>query len=128
MRKIYSTSLIVSKKDIDQLGHVNNLVYLEWVLKISGMHWNLLSTNEINAKYVWVVLRHEIDYLSSVKLNDEILISTWIGDSFGVKSERFVEIKFNQKIVARAKTTWCLLDRNSMKATRIPSNIIQLLK
>lgn len=128
MRKIYSTSLIVSKKDIDQLGHVNNLVYLEWVLKISGMHWNLLSTNEINAKYVWVVLRHEIDYLSSVKLNDEILISTWIGDSYGVKSERFVEIKFNQKIVARAKTTWCLLDRNSMKATRIPSNIIQLLK
>ena len=58
------------------------------------------------AKYVWVVLRHEVDYLSSAKLNDELMVHTWKGASFGVKSERFVEIKKESKIIAKAKTIW----------------------
>ena len=128
MKKSYSNSLIVSQKDIDHLGHVNNLVYLQWVLNIAGEHWSILSTNEINAKYVWVVVRHEIDYISSAKLNDEIVVETWIGESYGVKSDRFVEIKLNDKVIAKAKTTWCLVDKNSMRAVRIPSTVLSILK
>jgi len=85
-----------------------------------------LSTTEINDTYVWVVLRHEIDYLASAKLNDKITINTWIENTAGVKSERMVEIKNNGKILAKAVTIWCLLDKKSMKPARIPSEIIEI--
>ena len=52
------------------MNHVNNVVYLQWVNDISEKHWNWLASPELRAKYFWVVLRHEIDYLNEkYKLN-----------------------------------------------------------
>jgi acyl-CoA thioester hydrolase len=39
-----------------------------------------------------------------------------------------VEIKKDDKILAKAKTIWCLLDRNTMKPVKIPSEIIEILQ
>lgn len=128
MSKSITFKLTISKNEIDHLNHVNNVVYIEWVLKAAELHWAKLSTEAINKKYVWVVLRHEIDYFLPGKLGDEITITTWIGNSSGAKSIRFVEIKKGDKLLAKAKTTWCLLALESMKAVRIPSEIIDLLK
>lgn len=128
MSKSITFKLTISKNEIDHLNHVNNVVYIEWVLKAAELHWAKLSTEAINKKYVWVVLRHEIDYFLPGKLGDEITITTWIGNSSGAKSIRFVEIKKGDKLLAKAKTTWCLLALESMKAVRISSKIIDLLK
>jgi len=123
----FTFTLVVQKNDIDDLNHVNNLHYLQWVQAAAQKHWSILSTKQLDTKYVWVVLRHEIDYISAAKLNDKITINTWIGDSYGVKSERFVEIQRNDKLIAKAKTIWCLLDRETMKPARIPSGILKIL-
>ena len=127
-KKIFSFQLTITKDVIDVLNHVNNVYYLQWVQNAAQKHWDLLSTSDLNNKYVWIVLRHEIDYLYVVKLNDEITINTWIENIYGVKSERIVEIKKENKLVAKAKTTWCLLDKKTMKPIRIPSEIIKLFK
>ncbi|WP_457618045.1 acyl-CoA thioesterase [Lutibacter sp.] len=87
------------------LDHVNNVHYLQWVQNAAQKHWNILSTPDLNCKYVWIVLRHEIDYLRAAKLDDKITISTRVEDIYGVKSERIVEIKKESKLIARAKTT-----------------------
>lgn len=128
MNNTFTYKLIVSKNEIDLLNHVNNLVYIKWVLKAAEKHWAELSSEVINNKFVWVVLRHEIDYLAAAMLADEITISTWIGESKGVKSDRFVEIKKGDKLLAKAKTTWCLLAVETMKAIRIPNEVLSLLK
>jgi acyl-CoA thioester hydrolase len=128
MDKSFTFKLKVSKNEIDHLNHVNNVVYIEWVLKAAELHWEKLSYEAINKKYVWVVLRHEIDYFLPGKFGDEITITTWIGASSGAKSERFVEIKKGNKLLAKAKTTWCLLAIESMRAVRIPSEILDVLK
>jgi acyl-CoA thioester hydrolase len=127
INKSFSHHLIVSKKDLDTLNHVNNVTYLHWVQNVAEKHWNILSTDEIDDRYVWVVLRHEIDYFLPAMLNDEIVITTYIGDSYGVKSERFVEIKKVEKLLAKAKTIWCLLDKNTMKPVKVPPEIKAIL-
>ena len=111
----FSYTLIVSESDLDTLNHVNNITYLQWVQNVAQKHWGILSNTEIDENYVWVVIRHEINYFLPALLNDTITVSTYIGDSYGVKSERFVEIKKGDKILAKAKTIWCLLDKNTMK-------------
>jgi len=126
-KKKYSYTKKVVENEIDDLNHVNNIVYLKWVQEVSELHWNLLSNNDLNSKYFWVVLRHEIDYFSSAKLNDSITITTFIGDSYGVKSERFVEIYKEEKLLVKAKTIWCLISKITMKPIRIPEEINAIL-
>jgi len=126
MSTIFNFSFEVSANELDHLNHVNNVVYLHWVLDAAQKHWDFLSNDVINEAYVWVVLRHEIDYVSFSKLGDKIQINTWVKSSVGVKSERIVEIQKEGKLIAKAKTIWCLLDKKTMKPVRIPSEIIKL--
>ncbi|MDO9038765.1 MAG: thioesterase, partial [Lutibacter sp.] len=91
-------------------------------------HWSSICNNEMDEDYVWVVIRHEIDYFSPAMLHDEIIVTTYIGDSYGVKSERFVEIKKGDKILAKAKTIWCFLDKNTMKPVKVPLEIMAILQ
>ncbi|MFK5957887.1 MAG: thioesterase family protein [Lutibacter sp.] len=124
----FSFVLKVRKEDIDNLNHVNNIRYIEWVQMAAEKHWEFITNSNLEAQIVWVVLRHEIDYFISAKLNDTITVNTWIGDSYGVKSERFVDIFKEDKLLAKAKTIWCLLDKKTMKPIRIPLNILEILE
>ena len=126
--KVFEYRIAAASNDIDELGHVNNIVYLRWVQEAASAHWNVLSNDAINKKYVWVVLRHEIDYLQAAMLHDEITIQTWVGKNAGVKSERHTQI-YNAttgKKLAEAITTWCLLDATSMRPRRIEEDILSL--
>ncbi len=127
MENHFNFSFTVDKTSIDNLNHVNNVTYLNWAQTVAEKHWKKISTSSINNKYVWVVIRHEVDYFSSAYLNDEIVLKTWIGESYGVKSDRFVDILKDDKVICSVKTIWCLLDKNSMKPVRIPEEIMNVL-
>jgi acyl-CoA thioester hydrolase len=120
----------VQREDIDELGHVNNVVYLRYVQEAATAHWNALVDKELNKQVLWVVLRHEIDYLSPAFEGDELTAITWVGHTQGVKSERHVEIvnARTNKPVIRAQTTWCMLDAGTGKPKRIEEAIIRKLK
>ncbi|WP_111707573.1 acyl-CoA thioesterase [Lutibacter citreus] len=126
MPKTFSLKLVVSEKSIDFLNHVNNVTYLEWAQNIAEKHWGEISSKDFNDKYVWVVLRHEIDYKSSAILGDELELKTWIGKSHGLKSIRYVYIYRQNKLICSVKTSWCLLNKN-MKPIRIPDEILSIL-
>lgn len=127
MNKYFTDSFKVDQNAIDGLNHVNNVIYLDWAQKIAEKHWSQLSNTTINNNIVWVVKRHEVDYFLPVFLNDKITLKTYIGESYGVKSERFVNVLKNDKLVCSVKTTWILLDKATMKPVRIPSEILTLL-
>lgn len=122
----YKHSFKVKLQDIDALNHVNNIVYLQWVQEISAMHWNTLTSKEIKEKYAWVALRHEIDYLGQAYVNDTITIHTWIDETHGAKSIRIVHIYCGAKLLTKSKTTWCLLDAETLKPKRIGQDILKL--
>jgi acyl-CoA thioester hydrolase len=54
--------------------------------------------------------------------------TTWVGSHHGARFERFVKLE-NQsgKVVAEAKTIWCMLDGTSMRPTRITDEVLALL-
>jgi len=118
----------VKPEDIDELGHVNNVVYLGWVQLVAATHWNSLSTPEMRSKNIWVALRHEIDYVNPAFVGDEVWGYTWVSSMEGVKSIRHVEFYLAEKCLAKAKTNWCLLDAVSLKPKRIGQEIKSLLE
>ena len=114
--------------EIDELNHVNNIDYLEWVQEIAHKHWQLLTKDNPHDGYVWYVIRHEIDYLKQAVLGEELTIKTWVGETGGVKSIRHVEISKGSIVLAKVATTFCLLDVKRKRPTRITQSILNLLK
>ena len=119
--------LRVKPSEIDSLRHVNNVVYLKWANAVAEKHWSILTNKELESKFYWVALRHEIDYLKPAFLNDEIRIETWIGESKGVRSVRYVHIYKEDNLLVKTKTVWCLIDAVTHKPTRITQEILGVL-
>jgi acyl-CoA thioester hydrolase len=124
----YQHSFHVEEKHIDNLNHVNNVVYLQWVNDISEKHWEHLSNQNLNSKYFWVCLRHEIDYLDQAFLGEGITVYTWVGESKGVRSVRHVHIYKDDILLTKVSSTWCLIDAKTQKPARIKEDILEVLR
>lgn len=124
-RDKFSHRIYAAAGDIDELGHVNNVVYLRWVQEVAAAHWQKVAPEDIQKNYSWVVLRHEIDYMRPVLAGDEVIGYTWVEEPRGPKIIRYVRLyrTGEDQPLAEAKTTWCLLDAGSMRPRRITDDI-----
>ncbi len=124
----YQKTITVTQEDLDELAHVNNVRYLQWIQDISKEHWQKLVSADIRETMVWVVMRHEIDYKNAAVLNDLLHIKTHIKESRGAISVRVVEIRNDKtnELIVRSNTKWCLLNSSTFKPIRIPENIIEI--
>ena len=128
--EIYQKYITVSEDDLDDQKHVNNVRYVQWIQDVAQEHWETRASEEQKAGLAWVVVRHEIDYKMESLLNDEILLETRIIDTTHVTSLREVVIKNSNsgKLLAKAKTTWCLLDQKTKKPQRISDELKQIFQ
>jgi acyl-CoA thioester hydrolase len=123
----FETKYTVKSSHIDELNHVNNVVYLQWIQDIANLHWTQLKKSEDTTDYVWVVIRHEIDYVGQALLGDSIVAKTWVGKTGGIRSIRHVEFYKNNKLIVKAQTMFCLVNSKSFKPTRITDQILMML-
>jgi acyl-CoA thioester hydrolase len=84
----------------------------------------------MQTQLLWVVSRHEIDYLKSAYLHSKLLAKTWVTEPQGAKSDRYVEIIDidTNAIITKIKTTWYLLDAKSKRPKRIEADITQVFQ
>ena len=124
-RSVHELPLVAEAGDIDELGHVNNIVYLRWVQDAAVAHWRALAPAEAQASVAWVVLRHEIDYSRPAMLGDELLARTWVGVAEGLSFERHTEIvrRRDGRVLARARTVWCPVDMRSGRPRRVTDEL-----
>ena len=110
---------------IDELGHVNNTVWLEWVQAIATAHWQAVAAPAHQAAYVWVVTRHEIDYRGNIVAGESVTAETFIPDPpRGAQFDRCVVFRNGRgKAIVTARSTWALLDRASGRLSRVRPDI-----
>ena len=105
MKNIFELKLEVTPENIDNLNHVNNVVYVNWMDTVAFEHWASQTKKNPLPEYIWVVLKHEIEYLKQAFLGDVITVKTWVGETKGFKSERFMEFYNNNTLLVKAKTS-----------------------
>jgi acyl-CoA thioester hydrolase len=122
---VYQHQITVQPEDIDALGHVNNVVYVRWAQEAAEAHWMAKAPETVRQKYNWVVLRHEIDYLRPALPGQTLIATTWVDSFSGVRSDRIVQLTHAETgaILAKAKTTWCLIDAQTARPRRIETDI-----
>lgn len=121
----FEQKIEVEAPDIDQLGHVNNVTYLRWVQDIAVAHWTAVASKEDQKKFLWVVLRHEIDYKQPALLGDELIVRTWVGEATRLKFERHTEFSRakDNRLVAKARTVWCSVDATTGRPIEVSSEV-----
>ena len=112
-------------EDIDELGHVNNAAWVRWIQDVATAHWNAAAPPEHRDAYVWVVVRHEIDYLRAAGPDESVTGRTWVGEApRGARFDRHVEfVGDDGRRQVRAKTTWAILDKATGRPLRVPPEV-----
>ncbi|MBL8656591.1 MAG: acyl-CoA thioesterase [Altererythrobacter sp.] len=122
MPAAFTQSFTARAEDIDELGHVNNTVWVRWVQEIATAHWRAVADPAHVEQFVWVVTRHEIDYRGNVGEGAVVRAETWIPDApKGARFDRcvtFFDAAGDRPLVA-VRSTWAMLDRASGRLVRI---------
>ena len=125
-RPVFEMGFVAAPEHIDELGHVNNAVWVQWMEQVAVAHWRSVADPKHQDAYFWVVVRHEIDYLRAAVEGERIAARTWIGEApKGARSTRFVEFSGPRgKLCVRSKTDWAIIDKAAGRPIRVPSEVI----
>lgn len=123
----YTRQIKVDSSVIDHFNHVNNLEYIKWALGISKEHWNSASPEDIRNQFGWMILKHQVVYKGQAKLNDDLLIKTWIKDYTTVRSTRKTVINDikTDKLIFESEATWCFVSLSTQKPARLSEEILK---
>ena len=125
-RPVFELTLVAGPEHIDELGHVNNAVWVQWIQHVAVAHWEAAADAKHKDAYYWVVVRHEIDYLRAAKEGDRVTARTWAGEApQGARFDRFVEFTAaDGKTCVRARTQWAIIDKALGRPLRVPPEVI----
>ena len=127
MSNRHSLTFTALPQHIDELGHVNNAVWVDWIQQIATAHWAAVASPEHQAAYIWVVTRHEIDYRGNVGEGETVTAETFIPEGpTGARFDRRVDFRnATGKVIVSAKTTWAIIDRPSGRLVRVPKEVAE---
>ena len=122
----YSKIFIIPESAIDKNGHVNNVVYVQWMQDIAVEHY--ASIGGIAAQgpdSTWVVREHRIEYFLPTFLGEEIEIKTWVENIRRVRSLRKYEFirKVDGKVLVKGETDWVFVDIKTGSPHAIPEEV-----
>jgi acyl-CoA thioester hydrolase len=125
-RPVFELTFIAGPEHIDELGHVNNAVWVQWIQQVAVAHWDSVANPAHKDAYYWVVVRHEIDYLRAARDGDRIIARTWVGEApKGARFDRHMEfIGPDGKPCVRARTDWAIIDKALGRPIRVPSEVV----
>ncbi|WP_374943797.1 acyl-CoA thioesterase [Sphingomonas sp.] len=122
---MFRVTIIAGADDIDELGHVNNAVWVRWIQEIAVAHWQAAARAQDVAAYVWVVTRHEIDYRGNLGIGETVTAETWVPNPpKGARFDRHMRFTgADGRVKVEAVTTWAMLDRASGRLLRVRPEI-----
>jgi acyl-CoA thioester hydrolase len=129
MSQVYCHEFTVPDDAADENGHVNNVVYVQWMQDVAVLHSDATGgTRAMRAVGgTWVVRSHKVEYLRPAFAGDRIQALTWVVNFRRVRSLR--QYKFvrpvDNTIVAKGETDWVFVDAQTGRPRTIPADVTQ---
>lgn len=122
---VYREAREVLEGDVDELGHMSNVAFVRLIQDVARAHsaaagWDLSAY--LAAGAIFVVRRHEIDYLAQAAPGTPLVISTWIARFSAASSRRETRVTHatTGAELLRASTLWAFVSTETGRPTRIP--------
>ena len=130
LEPIYPYEFTIPKSAVDQNGHVNNVMYVQWMQDAAVRHYEAMGgtqpTQAIGA--TWVVRSHMIEYLRPAFSGERIRVLTWVVNMRRVRSlrrYRFVRV-VDEQLLVRGETDWVFVDANTGHPRAVPPEVVSL--
>ena len=123
---IYSKTITIPSSAIDENGHVNNVVYVQWMQDIAIEHYASIGGVEAQGPdATWVIRKHSIEYFLPAFEGEEIEVRTWVEDLRKVRSLRMYEFvrKSDGKTLVKGESDWVFMDMKTGSLKAIPERI-----
>ena len=124
-------AVTVQPADIDEFGHTNNVVYLQWLERVAWAHSVSLGLSMDDYRRIGtgcVARKHELEYLAATFAGEELLAGTWVDEN----DERLSMWRAYQivrpkdgRTVMRGRTHWVCVDLKSGKPRRMPPEFVR---
>lgn len=129
MKNIFVYRPEIKAADIDNLGHVNNEVYLRWLIEAAVAHSSFVGytlSKFLEMQSSFVVRRHELDYLLPTFKKDQVRVETWTDPMDGSRALRHYEI-YNEethKLILKGQTMWVFVNLQTGRPIKVPEEIV----
>lgn len=124
---IFRDEFTVPPAAIDANGHVNNVVFVQWMQDVATRHFNSAGCAEAmrQAGATWVVHSHTVEYLAPAFAGDHLQVSTWVVNFSRVRSLRRYQFMrpSDAKLLVRGETDWVLVNAATGRPCSIPESI-----
>lgn len=128
-RNPFVLAVKVLPEHIDAQGHASNVAILNWMNEAAIAHSAHLGYNAhayLKLQSMFVVRRHEIDYSSPARLDDDLLCATWPSHMEKATAHRrheIIRLSDNRKI-ATALNIWAYVDIATGRPRRIHHEVL----
>lgn len=128
MKHYFEYTRTVHDEDLDELGHVNNAVYLMYMETAAREHAirEGYRLEDFKAHGVIPIVRsHRITYYKPALRRQVLLVSTEVKEVSGPKAVRHNQVKnaLSKELLAEAVTEWVWLDAKTLRPKRVPAAI-----
>jgi acyl-CoA thioester hydrolase len=124
---VFREDIIVPAGAIDANGHVNNVVFVQWMQDVATRHFKSTGCAELMRAMgaTWVVRSHTIEYLASAFADDRLNVSTWVVNFSRVRSLRHYRFAraSDGKVLVRGETDWVFVNTKTGRPCSIPEVI-----
>jgi acyl-CoA thioester hydrolase len=127
---IYPYEFSIPEEAVDENGHVNNVMYVQWMQDAAVRHYEAMGgrrlTLDIGA--TWVVRSHTVEYLRPAFAGERVRVLTWVVNMRRVRSlrrYRFARAEDGQLLV-RGETDWVFVDMKTGAPRAIPPEVSRL--
>ena len=124
---IFTKHLTVEESHLDNLRHVNNVVFVQWIQDIAVEAWMDKFSGTPYEKELWVVFEHHITYKKPAFLNDQLTLKTFVETPKGLRFPRIVEIYRGDDLIVSACTQWVNIESSNHRPKRMPMEAVRAL-
>nr|WP_228128966.1 thioesterase family protein [Acinetobacter guillouiae] len=130
MSSVFDLKIKVKPEHIDVLGHVNNVVYVQWMQDVASAHIETLGVGldqYLEMKHAMVAVEHHVQYRKAAMLDDDVILRTWLYEINALYSFRqyaFFNAKDNS-LLFTGNTKWACIEIASGRPKRMSPTFIQ---
>ena len=130
MSTIFDLKIQVQPQHIDVLGHVNNVMYIQWMQDVAAAHIETLGlglTQYLELKHAMVAVEHHVQYRKAALEGEEIILRTWLDDINALYSFRqyaFYRPK-DQSVLFEGNTKWACIEIATGRPKRMSPSFTQ---
>ncbi len=124
---IVEKKYIINEQQVNGAQEFRTQELFEMLTEMGGIHSDMIGNGAdalMAKKLSWVLLTWRINFIKRPKLDDEILVKTWVRKSDGITSVRDFEVynSDNEKIIV-ASSKWCLINLETRRPVRFDDEL-----